>query len=35
VGAERAEIVHAWAELPEALKAGILAMVRASRKNGG
>jgi hypothetical protein len=31
---ELTEIVDAWKELPEAIKAAILAMVRASRKRG-
>ena len=30
-----AEVIDAWPELPEAIRAGILAMVRASSGNGG
>ncbi len=29
-----AAVVDAWPELPEAIKAGIVAMVKASRRNG-
>jgi hypothetical protein len=33
--ADLAEIVDAWSGLPEAIKAGVLAMVRATVKQGG
>ena len=32
---ELAEVVDAWPELPEAIRAGIVAMVRAASGNGG
>jgi hypothetical protein len=32
IPADLAEIVDAWADLPEAIRGGIIAMVHASRK---
>jgi hypothetical protein len=32
IPADLGEIMDAWAELPDAIKAGVLAMVRATKK---